>query len=49
MTFQEELLVCENLVGQYGSQRVFCNEDPSVLPLPSANFVTEMYVRLICF
>jgi hypothetical protein len=41
ISFQENVF-CENLVGKYGSQRGFCNEDPSMLPLPSANFATEM-------
>jgi hypothetical protein len=37
-------LSCKNLVGRYGSGMGFCNADSEQLPLPSATFVSRMYV-----
>mmetsp|Transcript_125656 Transcript_125656/g.246258 ORF Transcript_125656/g.246258 Transcript_125656/m.246258 type:complete len:739 (+) Transcript_125656:70-2286(+) len=38
----QERLICENQVGRYASMRGFCNEEPGVLPLPNADFVSEI-------
>jgi hypothetical protein len=39
----QENMVCENIVGRTASFRGFCNAEPSVLPLPSTEFVTQRY------
>jgi hypothetical protein len=39
----QENMACANFVGRTASFRGFCNEEPSVLPLPSDEFYTQRY------